>query len=181
MDPAEGDDLTATERRQKCAARSAVQAAIKRGELVRPRACSRCRRRRRAPEAHHLDYSKPLAVIWLCKGCHAKEHRVRCFVGSLPPLQPVLALLEDVRCGRLRELAIWRRELRVVGAVALYERGFSLEEIAHRVGHGHDRPLSSLTVAGLVHNGRTAWRVSRQLRVCFRRIIARYEALRPAS
>lgn len=24
--------------------------------------------------AHHPDYEQPFSVIWLCRGCHAKEH-----------------------------------------------------------------------------------------------------------
>lgn len=28
-------------------------------------------------EMHHPDYSRPLAVIWMCRPCHMAEHRTR--------------------------------------------------------------------------------------------------------
>jgi len=27
-------------------------------------------------DAHHQDYDKPMEVIWLCKGCHKKLHKI---------------------------------------------------------------------------------------------------------
>lgn len=58
----------------KVAARGYVCAAIKEGILIRPENCSECLKICKA-EAHHEDYLKPLEVIWLCRACHAKEHR----------------------------------------------------------------------------------------------------------
>ncbi len=49
-----------------------VQKALKAGTLVRPSVCSRCGSSRFC-EAAHSDYSKPLAVEWLCRSCHRSE------------------------------------------------------------------------------------------------------------
>ena len=58
-------------------ARNKVKVAIRNGTLVRPDKCSNCFKRRK-PQAHHPDYSKPLDIVWLCTGCHADEHvRIR--------------------------------------------------------------------------------------------------------
>ena len=56
----------------KCAARDAVNNAVKRGDIV-PGACSRCPEKK--AEAHHPDYEKHLDVVWLCRRCHRKLHR----------------------------------------------------------------------------------------------------------
>lgn len=61
--------------RLKNRARTEVKRAIKIGKLIRPAACERCDSPRGRIEAHHPDYSKPLMVEWLCKGCHHAEHR----------------------------------------------------------------------------------------------------------
>lgn len=50
-------------------AHDAVRRAVKRGDLVRPDACSKCDRKGRV-QAHHDDYKKPLVVIWVCQSCH---------------------------------------------------------------------------------------------------------------
>jgi len=46
-----------------------LRRAIKRGEVIRPTECSQCHRTT-VIEAAHLDYSRPLDVIWLCRPCH---------------------------------------------------------------------------------------------------------------
>ena len=51
----------------------AVYYALKKGELVRPDACPQCKRHVRV-DAHHVDYSKPLEVEWLCRRCHMRRH-----------------------------------------------------------------------------------------------------------
>lgn len=55
-------------------ARTALNAAVKRGDIKRPKNCHRCRVACK-PNGHHRDYSKPLEVEWLCTVCHGKEHR----------------------------------------------------------------------------------------------------------
>ena len=53
----------------------------KNGLLVPPKTCEECGREPRTtpggyavPDMHHPDYSKPLAVQWLCRSCHIKRH-----------------------------------------------------------------------------------------------------------
>ena len=55
----------------KNAARSAVARAIRSGKLVRG-ACAVCGARE--VDAHHDDYSRPLAVTWLCRQHHLHVH-----------------------------------------------------------------------------------------------------------
>jgi hypothetical protein len=56
----------------KRSAHSAVQSAKRSGVLV----ANRCRDCDSADtQAHHPDYTKPLAVVWLCAVHHAAEHR----------------------------------------------------------------------------------------------------------
>lgn len=52
-------------------ARRMTHAAIARGELVR-QPCEKCQAAK--TEAHHDDYTKPLAVRWLCRRCHVAHH-----------------------------------------------------------------------------------------------------------
>jgi ribosomal protein S27AE len=52
----------------------AVYYATKTGKLIRPKKCSQCGDSNSRIEGHHLDYSKRLEVIWLCRKCHAAVH-----------------------------------------------------------------------------------------------------------
>lgn len=56
--------------RAKCRARLQAWRAIQSGELVR-QPCEKCGAAK--VEAHHDDYSKPLAVRWLCRLHHIAE------------------------------------------------------------------------------------------------------------
>lgn len=62
--------LTDAERRIRRHARSAVRYALETGRLTRG-ACEQDGRSCEGPiEAHHDDYSRPLAVRWLCRAHH---------------------------------------------------------------------------------------------------------------
>ena len=64
---------TNPEEHKKHLARSKTNGAIKSGNLIKPKECSKCGESKRL-EAHHEDYNKPLEINWLCKGCHCKLH-----------------------------------------------------------------------------------------------------------
>jgi hypothetical protein len=60
--------------RKHNSARQKLSYAIKTGKIVRPVTCSNCQKECMV-EAHHVDYNKPLNVIWLCEKCHRELHR----------------------------------------------------------------------------------------------------------
>jgi len=49
-----------------------VRMAVKEGLIVEPDSCELCgkERVRRRLSAHHEDYTKPFAVMWVCANCH---------------------------------------------------------------------------------------------------------------
>ena len=56
----------------RAASRKVTGAAIRAG-LLRPQPCEVCGRKR-SVHAHHVDYSRPLDVHWLCRWCHIDAH-----------------------------------------------------------------------------------------------------------
>lgn len=60
-------------RGERVLAREAVNAAIRHGRMTRPDRCVSCGTGC-VPHGHHDDYSKPLAVRWLCPPCHTAAH-----------------------------------------------------------------------------------------------------------
>lgn len=57
----------------KVKARSDLNHAVERGDVIRPDACEVCGDPADT-EAHHRDYNKPLEVEWLCRDCHDGRH-----------------------------------------------------------------------------------------------------------
>lgn len=47
--------------------------AVLRGEIVPDEICHLCRNKTKL-QAHHVDYGKPLDLLWLCQSCHGKVH-----------------------------------------------------------------------------------------------------------
>ena len=60
--------------KRKNLARRIVTRAIRNGELIRSTACTLCKEEKKV-SAHHIDYGKPLAIVWLCDACHGMAHR----------------------------------------------------------------------------------------------------------
>ncbi len=54
-------------------AHRAVAKALESGALVKPDACMQCGSGKRL-DAHHVDYEKPMEVLFLCRPCHAAIH-----------------------------------------------------------------------------------------------------------
>ena len=52
-------------------ARQAMASAIEKGTLV-PGPCAKCGKAK--VHGHHMDYTKPLDVVWLCSRHHADAH-----------------------------------------------------------------------------------------------------------
>ena len=50
-----------------------LNSAIKKGEIARSTACSRCKKKGKM-QAHHTDYEHYLNFIWLCASCHKRIH-----------------------------------------------------------------------------------------------------------
>jgi len=60
--------------KERIAAQTIVQLAIRKGELGIPKGCQICGEETVKIHAHHADYSRPLDVAWLCPACHFKIH-----------------------------------------------------------------------------------------------------------
>ncbi|MER9763116.1 hypothetical protein [Mesorhizobium sp. M0138] len=61
-------------------AQAALRSALKRGLIIQE-ACKDCGSS--DAEAHHPDYDRPLAVDWLCRLHHRREHiRMKCEAAS---------------------------------------------------------------------------------------------------
>ena len=60
------------EQKAKVKTRTHTGMLVRRGSLVKPTRCSRCRSAE--PQAHHPGYSDPRNVVWLCRECHLSEH-----------------------------------------------------------------------------------------------------------
>lgn len=58
---------------ERRAARIALGNAVRDGRIIKPGACQECGAPGRI-HGHHDDYSRPLAVRWLCVPCHTLAH-----------------------------------------------------------------------------------------------------------
>ncbi len=62
-------------------AQGIIEKAVLRGDVIPPDSCETCGASyrfsdgRRAIQAHHCDYNKPMDVMWLCQKCHHEWHK----------------------------------------------------------------------------------------------------------
>lgn len=59
---------------QKERAQKMLYAAVRRGDILRAKACEDCGDCRPKLQGHHHDYTQPIAVSWLCPKCHRGRH-----------------------------------------------------------------------------------------------------------
>lgn len=60
---------------ERRSARVALGNALRDGKIMKPDACWYCGSDQRV-NGHHADYSRPLAVTWICDPCHKEVHRM---------------------------------------------------------------------------------------------------------
>lgn len=60
---------------EKLKARQVVSYATKTKKLTKSSVCEVCGLAGRI-EGHHMDYNKPLEVVWLCTACHSDYHNI---------------------------------------------------------------------------------------------------------
>lgn len=89
-------------------ARAVYAAAVAAGRLTRAARCSLCDGSRRPIHGHHDDYSEPLAVRWMCAGCHSRHH-----VLQLQSAIDAHVGLGDLSCASVGVVSDWAR--RVLG------------------------------------------------------------------
>jgi len=58
---------------EKVKARSIISVAVATKKIDKPANCQECSSTGRI-EGHHMDYDKPLEVVWLCTPCHRMLH-----------------------------------------------------------------------------------------------------------
>jgi hypothetical protein len=58
--------------------------------IAKPRRCERCGKECKASglHGHHLDYARPLHVLWLCAACHRSVHLGSRLLIEEAPMEP---------------------------------------------------------------------------------------------
>ena len=65
------------ENKAKNRVQALLRTAVMKGKIQKPTICSKCNESKPKSliHGHHIDYSKPLDVIWLCPKCHVNINK----------------------------------------------------------------------------------------------------------
>lgn len=58
--------------KEKRRAHVIISRTVNSGKIMRPKNCSQCNKECK-PDGHHIDYNKPLDVVWICRACHSRK------------------------------------------------------------------------------------------------------------
>lgn len=114
------DNPPTGEARRKSNARSYANVYQRRGKLL-PQPCEDCGAA--DVEKHHDDYSKPLAVVYLCRACHLNRHKAQVSHETKPRPRAVMAANLGAELPRqaLKEVSFrseaWLRAVRSIPCV----------------------------------------------------------------
>lgn len=61
---------------EKIRAHELLRYALKKGDVIKDDKCQMCEEEKKL-EAHHENYDEPFNVVWLCRQCHIKLHRIK--------------------------------------------------------------------------------------------------------
>lgn len=104
----------------KVIAHQMIQTGIRNGSIIRPNSCNKCKKQNKL-HAHHGDYSKPLAIQWLCVQCHRLEH------GPIPKVPRKIYKGEKSNLAKLNED-------QVISIRKKLGKGFSQTELSIKYG-----------------------------------------------
>lgn len=97
-------------------AHAVFHAALRRGDIRKPKACSECGRRPKSfmLRAHHVDHALPLDVEWLCTKCHGGRNLEAYLARVFTPEEWSVIVAKARRTGislRALTLTLWREWL----------------------------------------------------------------------
>lgn len=95
---------------EKHRARVMIYNQILRNKIMKPTHCQDCKQQKPL-QAHHMDYSKPDLVDWLCSECHGLRHREHTSNLFLRCLTSEKARWVRAANARRMKLSAWVREV----------------------------------------------------------------------